>query len=68
QWYGKWELVLVNDCSTDGLLISTLNNIEDDKIKVINLETNHRISGATNIGIENSHGEYIVFADHDDTL
>lgn len=68
QWYPQWELILANDCSTDPQLYEALEKITNPKIKIIHLETNSRISGATNVAIENATGDYIVFTDHDDLL
>ncbi|MDU4995773.1 MAG: glycosyltransferase [Enterobacteriaceae bacterium] len=68
QWYPQWELVLANDCSTDPQLYDVLKSITNPQIKVVHLETNSRISGATNVAIEHAAGDYIVFTDHDDLL
>lgn len=68
QWYDNWELLLVNDYSSDAELNHILDKVVTDKIKVINLQRNSGISGATNVGIEQSKGDYIVFTDHDDLL
>ncbi|MDW2741445.1 glycosyltransferase [Atlantibacter subterraneus] len=68
QWYPKWELVLANDCSTDPKLYEALESITNPQIKIVQLKTNSRISGATNVAIENATGDYIVFTDHDDLL
>lgn len=68
QWYPKWELILANDCSTDPELYDALENIINPQIKIVHLKTNSRISGATNVAIENASGDYIVFTDHDDLL
>ena len=68
QWYPQWELILANDCSTDPQLYDVLSSITNPQIKVVHLETNSRISGATNFAIEHAAGDYIVFTDHDDLL
>lgn len=68
QWYPCWELILANDCSTEPPLDEALLKISHPQIRVINLEKNSGISGATNAAIEQAIGDYIVFTDHDDVL
>lgn len=68
QWYPDWEMILVDDASTDQATTRSLEAIADPKIKVIHLNENRGISGATNVAIEAATGEYIVFMDHDDEL
>lgn len=67
QQYRNWELILVNDQSTD----NSLNIIEefasaDSRIKVINLRENSGAAVARNTGIEAAKGQYIAFIDSDD--
>lgn len=67
QTYTNWELLLVNDCSTD----ESKNLIEqyvkeDERIKLINLENNSGAAVARNTGIEQAEGKYIAFLDADD--
>lgn len=67
QDYKPWELIIVNDCSSDNTskLINTfLPNI---KIKVFDLDENHGVSEARNIALTHSTGELIAFLDADDT-
>jgi glycosyltransferase involved in cell wall biosynthesis len=49
-------LILANDCSTDPQLYDVLKSITNPQIKVVHLETNSRISGATNFAIEHAAG------------
>ena len=67
QTYSNWELIIVDDCSTDetsGLVQKFLN--EDSRIKFIRLKENSGACTARNVGIENSKGEFITFLDSDD--
>ena len=67
QTYNNWELLLVNDCSTDRskeIIIKELK--DDDRIKLLELEKNSGAAIARNKGIENARGKYIAFLDADD--
>lgn len=65
QTYFNFELIIVDDCSTDNSL-HLIKNIIDSRIIVINLITNKGSCHARNIGIFNSKGDYICFIDSDD--
>ncbi|MBU0625181.1 glycosyltransferase family 2 protein [Patescibacteria group bacterium] len=67
QTYKNWELIIVDDCSTDNtveVIRSYLN--KNERISLICLEKNRGVSNARNIGIEKASGEYIAFLDSDD--
>ena len=67
QTYKKWELILVNDCSTDNSKKIIKKYVEEDeRIKLINLEKNSGAAIARNTGIDNAKGRYIAFLDADD--
>ena len=68
QWYPCWELILVDDNSSMDHVKAELASFKDQRIKVIALDVNKRIAGATNEGIAHATGDYLVFADHDDEL
>ena len=67
QTYPHWELMIVDDASTDSPE-KVLNQFSDSRIHYIKLEKNHGYSFARNIGILQSKGEFIVIADADDML
>lgn len=68
QSYSDWELILVNDGSTDGSFEICKEYVNKDKrIRLIN-QNNKGVSWATYNGLKNAKGEYIAFADHDDYL
>lgn len=70
QTLGSIEIIIVNDCSTDGSgdILQRCKLQYPDKVFVINSEKNVGPGGARNIGIQNAHGEYIGFADSDDII
>ena len=64
-----WELILVNDGSTDNTLAVAQNYQQEypDRIVVID-QDNRGIAGARNTGIGAAKGRYIGFVDHDDQI
>ena len=66
QTYQNWELLLVNDCSTDKSEQIIRNYEEDKRIRLINLKANSGAAIARNTGINNAKGKYIAFLDADD--
>ena len=68
QDYDDFELILVDDGSTDGCseICDELKN-KSDKIKVFH-KLNGGVSSARNFGIKEAKGKYIVFCDADDDM
>ncbi|MBP2076171.1 glycosyltransferase family 2 protein [Oceanobacillus polygoni] len=67
QTYANWEMVIVDDRSTD----NTTSIVEeyrkrDNRIKLIVLEENSGSAVARNTAMENAKGRYIAFLDSDD--
>ncbi len=68
QSYQNWELILVNDGSTDcSKEICTEYANRDDRILVFHNE-NHGVSYTRNFGINAAKGEYLCFIDADDKI
>lgn len=66
QTYQSYEIVLVNDGSTDNSLeICCKFQKQDSRVKVFS-KVNGGLSSARNYGITKSTGEYIIFLDPDD--
>lgn len=66
QDYKDFEIILVNDGSTDNSLnvCNTLSK-QDSRIKVFN-KSNGGVSSARNLGLDKASGEWIAFVDADD--
>ena len=62
-----FEIIVVNDCSTDESL-QIVRKINDNRIRIIDLEKNVGLSEARNTGIRNANGKWIEFLDSDDKI
>lgn len=67
QDYKNFQLILVNDGSTDKTIDLITQNINDNRVQVENIK-NNGVSNARNVGISLVKGEYIMFVDADDYL
>ena len=67
QSYSKWELLIVDDASTDNSksIILQYSKI-DNRIKPIFLDKNIGAPASRNIALKNAIGDYIAFLDSDD--
>lgn len=65
QTYKEWELIIVDDGSTDGTR-EKLEEYQDKRIKCIFLPENSYYCYAANVGIGEVAGEYVAFATSDD--
>ena len=69
QTYGNWELLLVDDGSTDKSTLQAKNYEKtDERIRYIEHPShqNKGMSAARNLGISRSRGDYVAFIDSDD--
>lgn len=68
QTYKNIEILIIDDCSTDGshLIAKKFSKI-DKRIKLLRTQKNSKtVAVPRNIGIKNSKGKYISFLDSDD--
>ncbi len=67
QTYPDWELIVVDDASTDGTLAAAQAYAEGcEKIHVLSHAKNRGVSDARNTGLAQAQGEYVLFLDPDD--
>lgn len=68
QTYTDWELLLINDSSTDNTqTICEEFSLRDSRIKFLQ-NIGSGVSSARNLGIDKSKGNYIFFVDADDAI
>lgn len=65
QTYIDYEILIINDCSTDKS-VAKVSPFLSEKIILIHQEKNKGLSAARNTGIKNSKSDYVVFLDADD--
>ena len=69
QDYSNFEIIVVNDCSTDNSLsICKKYQAISNQVCLINLKENQGLSNARNAGILNAKNEYLIFLDSDDYI
>ncbi len=65
QTYANWELIIIDDCSTDGTQ-KVIEGYSDQRIRYCCLPQNCGVAQARNKGISMAAGRYIAFLDSDD--
>ncbi|MBS1568761.1 MAG: glycosyltransferase [Bacteroidetes bacterium] len=66
QTFSNWELIIVNDGSTDGTP-QLARSFQDRRIRVLD-QANAGVSAARNAGLAMAQGNYIGFLDADDAM
>lgn len=66
QTYENWELIIVDDCSSDRTQENVKKFLWNKKIKIIPLSDNVGPAIARNCAIKEAKGRYIAFLDSDD--
>lgn len=69
QTYKHWELIIVNDCSTDNSL-DIMHEFEekDSRIRIINNEQNLKLPASLNRGFSEAQGKYLTWTSHDNRM
>lgn len=65
QSYANWEMIIVDDCSTDDS-VSAVKAFADPRIRLLQNETNPGPGGTRNVGIRAASGRFLAFLDADD--
>lgn len=66
QTYQNWELIIVNDCSTDSsLAIAEEYAQKDRRIRILSNSENQRLPRSLNIGFANAAGRYFTWTSDD---
>ncbi len=60
------ELLVIDDCSTDGTADAVSEYLYDPRVRYIRMDANSGAPGARNKGLELAGGKYVAFIDSDD--
>ena len=66
QSYKDWELIIVDDCSTDDTDKIVIDFLTDKRIKYIKNKKNSGAAVSRNLALCEAHGKWIAFLDSDD--
>ena len=65
QTFTDFEIVIIDDGSSDAETLGVLDSQSDDRIRIIH-QKNSGVAAARNRGVAESKGNFIAFLDHDD--
>jgi len=68
QTYRHFEVIVVDDCSTDGTLATLASLVDSGKVRLIRHEKNSERAAARNTGMEHAQGDFVTFLDSDDFM
>ncbi|MBQ3311752.1 glycosyltransferase family 2 protein [bacterium] len=68
QTFSDWELIIVDDASTDNSVEIIKSFLNDKRIKLVVHDKNKGLREAIKTGLEQAQGEWIAFLESDDTL
>ena len=64
QTFTDFELIIVDDCSTDGTA-AIIHSYQDSRIRYVRNETNQRLPRSLNIGFARASGNYLTWTSDD---
>ncbi|WP_114178748.1 glycosyltransferase family 2 protein [Propionibacterium freudenreichii] len=70
QAWADWQLVVVNDAGDTDQVASVLDRYRNelgDRLTVVNNPVSHGMEAASNVGLANSHSEFVNIHDDDDS-
>ena len=67
QTYPYWELLIVDDCSTDGTDAAVEQYLSDTRIRYLKNECNSGAAISRNYALREAKGKWVAFLDSDDT-
>lgn len=65
QTYKNWELIIVDDCSSDNT-VDLIKSVEDERIRFFKNEKNSGAAVSRNRALHEAKGKWIAFLDSDD--
>ena len=66
QTYGDWEMIIVDDCSTDDTDDVVKPFLEDSRIRYLKNEANRGAAASRNRALREAKGKWVAFLDSDD--
>src|SRR5690625_145630 len=67
QTYKNWEMIIVDDCSTDATVEIVQQYVEqDERVRLIQLKENSGSAIARNTAMDHARGDFFAFLDSDD--
>ena len=68
QTYGRYEIIVVDDGSTDETARILSSYVESGRIRFISHDCHHERAAARNTGMANAKGDFLTFLDSDDLM
>lgn len=68
QSYREWELIIIDDGSSDGTSLTVQPYLRDPRVNYIKNESNNGVGYCRNVGIRNSQAQWVVLLDSDNAL
>ena len=66
QQYANWELIIIDDCSTDNTDSVVYPFLSDQRIRFLKNDSNYGAAYSRNRALREANGKWIAFLDSDD--